>query len=196
MFSRRGELDEDGECEDNDYDEEPLSRKQEMNDVRRKAPVPTQSRTPKRPDKPLYVPRAARQRLSLQNSPGSTANKDLQSSAQCPPDSCSCPETAEPQIQPSCAEVVEKKVNNGANSSGSCFQGETQTLDLSLNESEAVVWDGYPECFAGMSLAADKSEELTCLSDNVQIEDTDMDDVAEQVSYRDLSLDVPSWCLS
>lgn len=183
--------DEDGDFKGNgSYNEEPLGRNGEVDgSIKSKALVPSQSRRPKRPDQALYVPRAARVRRSLQSS---TANEDSQSSSHCSsnslscaPDSSSCPETTELKTQQSCAKVkVENKTNNCANSSGSCFQDETQKLSLSLYGNEAVVWNETQSLYAEMSLAGDEREDQTCPSDKVQIEDTSTDDVSELVSYR------------
>ncbi|XP_037535138.1 R3H and coiled-coil domain-containing protein 1 [Nematolebias whitei] len=196
--------DEDGGFQGNgSYSEEPLGRKEEVDgSIQSKAPVPAQSRAPKRPDQALFVPRAVRVRRSLQNSQSSTANEDSQSSAHCSSnslssaldssssaldssssalDSSSCPETTELKTQQSCAKVVENKTNSCANSSGSCFQDETQELALSLHESEAVVWNETRSLFSEMSLAGDESEDQTCPSDKVQMEDTSTDDVSELI---------------
>lgn len=206
LSSCRRVSDEDGAFEGNgSYYEEPLGRNGEVDgSIKSKALVPSQSRGPKRPDQPLYVPRAARVRRSLQNSQSSTANEDSQRSSHCSsnslssaPDSSSCPETTELKTQQSCAKVVENKTNNCAKSSGSCFQDETQKLALSLYGSEAVVWDETQSLFAEMRLAGDEREDQTCPSDKVQIEDTSTDDVSELVSYRSscLWLDLHRRCI-
>uniref|UniRef100_A0A3Q0SPE2 R3H domain and coiled-coil containing 1 n=1 Tax=Amphilophus citrinellus TaxID=61819 RepID=A0A3Q0SPE2_AMPCI len=60
----------------------PLSVKGEREvNIKPRPTVPPRSRAPKRPDKPLYMPRAARERLSLQNSQGPTVGSELSNSA-------------------------------------------------------------------------------------------------------------------
>ncbi|XP_017278386.1 R3H and coiled-coil domain-containing protein 1 [Kryptolebias marmoratus] len=192
----RGESDEDSDLEGSGcYNEEPLSRKAEMGgSIKPKAPGPPQSRGPKRPDQPLYVPRAARERRSSQNSHGSTANRDYQSSARCSSNSCCPPGATEPKSQQPGAKGVEDKMNNCANSSGPCFQDKTQKPALSLHESEAVVWEETQFSFAEMNLDGDEREDLACLSDSVQTEDTstDTDDVTEQIKAHLKETDVVS----
>ncbi|KAK5934331.1 hypothetical protein CgunFtcFv8_014738 [Champsocephalus gunnari] len=68
----RAEVEEDQDLEgNNSFCEEPLRSREELDgNAKPKSSVPSRSRGPKRPDKPLYMPRAARERLSLRNSPG------------------------------------------------------------------------------------------------------------------------------
>lgn len=100
----RSEVEEDSDLESNScFCEEPLNIKavREAN-IKPRPTVPPRSRAPKRPDKPLYMPRAARQRLSLQNSQGPTVGSELSnpacvnsSSSSSLSDSCTCSETTE-----------------------------------------------------------------------------------------------------
>lgn len=56
-------------------------------DIKPKPSVPARNRATKRPDKPLYMPRAVRLRLSLQNSQTASADQELVSPAS---SSCDC----------------------------------------------------------------------------------------------------------
>ncbi|XP_032405328.1 R3H and coiled-coil domain-containing protein 1 [Xiphophorus hellerii] len=79
----RAESEEDSDVETSSClsEEPPGSRAVKEPNVKAKPSALSQSRTPKRPDQPLYLPRAVRKRLSLQDSQGSAANKDIKSSA-------------------------------------------------------------------------------------------------------------------
>uniref|UniRef100_A0A7N8WKD0 R3H domain and coiled-coil containing 1 n=1 Tax=Mastacembelus armatus TaxID=205130 RepID=A0A7N8WKD0_9TELE len=98
--------------EDSDLDsnnslcEESLRSREEMEGFDKpKSSIPPRSRGSKRPDKPLYVPRAARQRLSMRSSQGPTVCEELSgpASGSCAcisssSDSCSCYEATENTI--------------------------------------------------------------------------------------------------
>lgn len=130
-----------------------------------KSSIPSRSRGRKRPDKPLYMPRAARERLSLQNSHGPSADHELPSpaSSSCScisssSDSCSCPETTEntkssstsrQESSPSAADGI---LNHVADSSALCPQV------LTLHEAEALAWDQNVSCFGDMSLEEDDKD--------------------------------------
>ncbi|XP_028261957.1 R3H and coiled-coil domain-containing protein 1 [Parambassis ranga] len=178
----RSEVEEDSELESNNSScEEPQSNKWEMEDnVKPKPSVPTRSRAAKRPDKPLYMPRAARERLSLQNS-------ELQSSACCSSgsissssDSCCCPKTTENLKYSStfrqelCPSVADS--NPDADGSGLCPQEEKH------REAE---WDQTQACFADMTIEEVEKDKghLTSGIYDAQTEDrsTDTGDVAEQI---------------
>lgn len=184
----RGEVEEDGDCESNDgLCEEPLRNREEMGGYAKpKSSIPLRSRGPKRPDKPLYMPRAARERLSLQNSqeplgdqgspsPASSSCSCISSSS----DSCSCPEitektksssTSTQECLPSVAECV---LNHAADSSALCPEEEKQKLVLTLHEAETLVWEQTVSCFSDVTLEEDeKGKEDIC---------TDTDDVTEEI---------------
>lgn len=185
MFSCRAEVEEDGDCESNNgLCEERLKCREEMDgNGRPKSSIPSRSRAPKRPDKPLYMPRAARDRLSLQNSQGPSDDHEFpspaSSSCRCTSsssDSCSCPETPEKpkssststqECVPSEAEGV---LNHDADSSAICPQEEKQKIVLTLHEAEPL--EQTVSCFTDMSLEEDeKGKEDVCI-----------DDVTEEVS--------------
>uniref|UniRef100_A0A671TIP3 R3H domain-containing protein n=1 Tax=Sparus aurata TaxID=8175 RepID=A0A671TIP3_SPAAU len=144
--------------------EEPLSSRsrEELGGghAKRKPAIASRSRGPKRPDKPLYMPRAARDRLSLQNSHGpsdhelpspvSTSNSCMSSS-----DSCYCPETTEntkttsrQERLPSVTDAIPNHVGDIAEV---CPQG--------LHEAEPSVCDETTSCFADMTLEDDENDE-------------------------------------
>lgn len=190
LYFCRIEVEEDSDLKSNNSScEEPQSNKWEMEDnVKPKPSVPTRSRAAKRPDKPLYMPRAARERLSLQNS-------ELQSSACCSSgsissssDSCCCPKTTEnikysstfrQELRPS---VADSNPDISTDGSGLCPQEEKH---------RDIEWDQTQACFADMTIeevVKDKGH-LTSGIYNAQTGDrsTDTDDVAEQVSQHTIN---------
>ncbi|XP_014859115.1 PREDICTED: R3H and coiled-coil domain-containing protein 1 isoform X2 [Poecilia mexicana] len=187
----RAESEEDSDVETSNClsEEHPGSRVVKEPDVKVTPSAPSQSRTPKRPDQPLYLPRAVRKRLSLQDSQGSAANKDIISSAQCCrsslSESCSCPKATEQKVcsASSAQEACAADGVTGVPESGSqlCPQEQTQKSALGLDESEAVIWD-QSLSFAEMRLEEAEGENLN----NVQAEDasTDTDDVTEQIKMH------------
>uniref|UniRef100_A0A3B3U681 R3H and coiled-coil domain-containing protein 1-like n=1 Tax=Poecilia latipinna TaxID=48699 RepID=A0A3B3U681_9TELE len=187
----RAESEEDSDVETSNClsEERPGSRVVKEPDVKATPSAPSQSRTPKRPDQPLYLPRAVRKRLSLQDSQGSAANKDIKSSAQCCrsslSESCSCPKATEQKVcsASSAQEACAADGVTGVPESGSqlCPQEQTQKSALGLDESEAVIWD-QSLSFAEMRLEEAEGENLN----NVQAEDTstDTDDVTEQIKMH------------
>ncbi|KAG7229741.1 hypothetical protein INR49_012537 [Caranx melampygus] len=165
----RGEIEEDSDLESNNsLCEEPLRIKEEMDSFAKpKSSIPSRSRGPKRPDKPLYMPRAARERLS-QNSPGTTAfrEKPSPSCSSCghissSSDSCSCNETSE-STKPSSTSrqdshpgVTDSVLNHISDNSACCPPEERQKLVLRLHETEPPVWDETVSCFGNMTLEED-----------------------------------------
>lgn len=164
-----------------------------------KSSIPSRSRGPKRPDKPLYMPRAARERLSVQNVQGPTAYKELlnpaSSSCSCissSSDSCSCSKTTEntkpssTSRQESLSSVADGILNRIADSSVHCLQEQKQQLVLRLHEAEPLVWDQTVSCFTDMTLEEDvkDKEDLASVPYSVLTEDisTDTDNVTEEVS--------------
>ncbi|XP_022600730.1 R3H and coiled-coil domain-containing protein 1 [Seriola dumerili] len=196
----RGEIEEDSDLESNNsLCEEPLRSKEEMDGFAKpKTSIPSRSRGPKRPDKPLYMPRAARERLSSQNSQGPTAYKEKPSpaSSSCShisssSDSCSCYETSEntkpssTSRQESPPSVTDGILNHISDSSARCPQEERQKLVLRLHETEPLVWDQTVSCFTEMTLEEDvkDKEDFASVPYSSQIEDTstDTDDVTEEI---------------
>lgn len=107
-------------------------------------------RRPKRPDKPLYMPRAARERLSLQPSQEPPAYKELSSppSSSCissSSDSRSCCDTTDTTCS-SCTSrqesqpiVADSILNHTSESSVRCSQEEKHKLLLKPHEAEPFV---------------------------------------------------------
>lgn len=157
------EADIDSETNNSRYEEPLSSRSREElggGHAMRKPAIASRSRGPKRPDKPLYMPRAARDRLSLQNSHGpsdhelpspvSTSNSCMSSS-----DSCYCPETTEntkttsrQERLPSVTDAIPNHVGDIAEV---CPQG--------LHEAEPSVCYETTSCFADMTLEDDENDE-------------------------------------
>lgn len=145
--------------------EEPLSSRsrEELGGghAKRKPAIASRSRGPKRPDKPLYMPRAARDRLSLQNSHRPSGDHELPSpvasSISCisSSDSCYCPETTEntktTSRQESLPSVTDAIPNHVGDSPEVCPQG--------LHEAEPSVCDETTSCFADMTLEEDENDE-------------------------------------
>ncbi|XP_068576244.1 R3H and coiled-coil domain-containing protein 1 [Cebidichthys violaceus] len=165
--------------------EQPLrNRKEKGSNAKRKSSIPSRGRGPKRPDKPLYMPRAARERLSLQNeesgdpglpSPASGSCSCIGSSC----DSCFSPETTEKtkssitSSEECVLRVAECIPNHVADSSAVCPREEKTKLLLTPNEAEPLVWQQTVSCFNDMTLEDDeKGEGDVC---------TDADDVTEEI---------------
>ncbi|KAM4741646.1 R3H and coiled-coil domain-containing protein 1 [Anableps anableps] len=197
----RAESEEDSDVETNSFisEDPPSSRAVKEPDIKAKPSTPSQSRAPKRPDQPLYMPRAARERLSLQDSQGSSANKDLKSSAQCsrisissPSDSCLSPKATEQRVysassaQEACATDSITAVPES--DSQLCPQEKTQKPAPRLDESETIVWDQAQSSFAEMKLEDAKGDDFN----SVQAEDTrtDTDDITEQIKMHLKETDV------
>uniref|UniRef100_A0A3Q0SGE7 R3H domain and coiled-coil containing 1 n=1 Tax=Amphilophus citrinellus TaxID=61819 RepID=A0A3Q0SGE7_AMPCI len=185
--------------------EEPLSVKGEREvNIKPRPTVPPRSRAPKRPDKPLYMPRAARERLSLQNSQGPTVGSELSNSAcvnssssSSLSDTCTCPESTENtkyslSKQESFPSVADSITEPSADSSVLCRQEEKQKLVLRLDGDEDLVWKQSQSQFADLSVEDDEKdrEEVTSVPYSPQTEDTstDKDGVTEEVSYHRLHL--------
>ncbi|XP_044037257.1 R3H and coiled-coil domain-containing protein 1 [Siniperca chuatsi] len=165
----RGEVEEDNDLESNNSLCEELlisrSREEIEGNAKPKSSIPSRSRGPKRPDKPLYMPRAARERLSLQNSQGPSGDQELPgpASSNCScisssSDSCSCPETTEntksssSSRQESLPSVADGILNHVADSSVLCPHV------LTLHEAGPLVWDQTVSCFADITLEEDEKD--------------------------------------
>ncbi|XP_034095460.1 R3H and coiled-coil domain-containing protein 1 [Gymnodraco acuticeps] len=179
----RAEVEEDQDLEgNNSFCEEPLRSREELDgNAKPKSSVPSRSRGPKRPDKPLYMPRAARERLSLRNSPGPSGEQGspgpVSSSCSCissSSDSCFCPENTEKSAssRQECLPCV-AAINHSADCSAHCPQEEEQPLVLTLHEAEAEDWEQTVSCFRNITLEEDeKGSEDIC---------TDPDDPTEEI---------------
>lgn len=148
--------------------EEPLkcnSREEEAANARPKSSILSRSRGPKRPDKPLYMPRAARERLSVPNSQEPSGEQELSSPASSSyscisssSDSCSCPETTENTKSSSTTRheclpgVTDCTLNHVADSPVLCRQAPT------LHEAEPQDWDQSVSSFADMTLEEDEKD--------------------------------------
>ncbi|XP_068172363.1 R3H and coiled-coil domain-containing protein 1 isoform X2 [Antennarius striatus] len=176
-----GDIEKDNDLENNDSScaGTPRCREAESK-AKPKSSIPSRSRGPKRPDKPLYMPRAARERLHLDNPQGLTGDKEL-SPDSCSfghispsPDSCSCPETTEStESSSSCREecppsVTDHILNHAADSPVLCPEV------LPLNEPESQVINHTVSSFADMTLEKDEK---------------DKHDVAS-LSYRDVTEEI------
>lgn len=193
----RGEVEADSDLEgNNSLCEEPPRSKEEMEgNAKPKSSVPSRNRTPKRPDMPLYMPRAARERLNLQNpqrpsgdqefpSPASSSCSCISSSS----DSCSSSETTENTKSSFKRESLPSAADFTFDSSVLCSQEQKQNSVLRLQEGEPFVWDQTVACFTDMNLEGDVKEEEdpASVSCSAQTEDTstDTDDLTEEVSLN------------
>ncbi|XP_070815387.1 R3H and coiled-coil domain-containing protein 1 [Chaetodon trifascialis] len=161
----RADVEEDIDLEsNNDSCEEPLRcrRREEMEDnVKPKSSIVSRSRGPKRPDKPLYMPRAARQRLSLQNSegllgdqeppsPASSSYSCISSSSCFSPGTTENTESSSTSTQECLPSVTDCVANQVSDSPVLCPQ--------TLHEAEPLVWDQNLSCFADMTLEEDEKD--------------------------------------
>ncbi|KAM8916522.1 R3H and coiled-coil domain-containing protein 1, partial [Spinachia spinachia] len=149
-----------------------------------KSSMSLRGRGPKRPDKPLYMPRAARERLSLHNSQDPSGDHGLPGAASsscsfittlC--DSSSCAETAENTSttprQECPLSVAECIPGHAADSSEICPQEEEEKFLLTVDEAEPLVWQQTMSSFNDMTLEEDETgKEDIC---------TDSDDVTEEI---------------
>lgn len=156
------------------------SKQQEEEDARArpKTSILPRSRGHKRPDKPLYMPRAARERLSLQNSVEPAGEQALVNplASSCSgisslSDSCSMPES-----------TGETPGESPSTATQDCVPAVTDCVShhnddrpaLSPHESEAEVWDQAAFSFAHMTLDGDDKDK----------------ELLSSVPYRDLTEEV------
>uniref|UniRef100_A0A8C3A3E7 R3H domain and coiled-coil containing 1 n=1 Tax=Cyclopterus lumpus TaxID=8103 RepID=A0A8C3A3E7_CYCLU len=176
VFSCRAVEEEVGDWEGNDsFCEQPLRNREEMGGgAKTRSSFPSRGRGPKRPDKALYMPRAARERLSFQNSPeppgdqggpGPASSSCIGSSR----DSCFSPEATEDTSPAATREQLLGAADRGADSSALCPPEENRALPLTPNEAEPLGWQQTVSCFKDMTLEEDeKGKEDVC---------TDADDI-------------------
>lgn len=193
----RGEIgEEDSDLEGNNSlcEELPRSKVEMEGNAKPKSLISSRTRGPKRPDMPLYMPRAARERLTLQNSQRPSGDQELPSpaSSSCScisssSDSCSCSETTE-NTKPSSTfkqESLPSSADGIFDRSVLCPQEKKQNLVLRLHDDEPLVWDQTVTCFTDMTLEGDVKEEedLTSVSRSTHTEDTitDTDDLTEEI---------------
>lgn len=165
----RAEVEEDGDWESNSsLCAEPLRSREEMDGhARPKSSIPSRSRGPKRPDKPLYMPRAARERLCLQNSQGTTGDQELPSPAS---SSCSCISSSSDSCL--CTETTEK-TKSSSTLRQECLPSVAEGVLNHVADSSALIWEQTVSSLADMALEEDeKDKEDTC---------TDTDDVTEEI---------------
>ncbi|XP_074523022.1 R3H and coiled-coil domain-containing protein 1 [Halichoeres trimaculatus] len=150
----RGEVEEDIDLESNSSNSEMES------DVKPKPSNPTRSRGLKKPDKPLYMPRAVRLRLSLQNPQGPSGEQESQSPAS---SSCSSiSSSSDSSSTPAPTENSESSSTFGqdgdarhdADSSELC----PQMLQMH-HDAEQQVWSETVSHFADMSLKEEEEEQ-------------------------------------
>ncbi|XP_060898150.1 R3H and coiled-coil domain-containing protein 1 [Labrus mixtus] len=126
------------------------------------------SKASKRPDKPLYMPRAVRKRLSLQNSQIPSGDQELpvpaSSSYSCissSPDSCSRPETTENTMSsPTASQETAPSASSDSNLSHVSDSSELCPQILQTpHDAEPLVWGQTVACFADMTLEEDEDTE-------------------------------------
>ncbi|KAM9408952.1 R3H and coiled-coil domain-containing protein 1 isoform 1-T2 [Pholidichthys leucotaenia] len=188
-FVLRGELNEDSDLDSSSLCEEPLSCKGKVEgNVKPKLSTSTRSRGPKRPDQPLYMPRVVRERLSLQNSQPTTVEKELLSTAGCnnsfidnSSDGSSCPESKESTHYSS---TSDKNLDPFTDSSAVCSQEEKHKIGL--YEDEEIVWDQDQFCCADVTKEEGEkdNEDHAHMPYSVQMDDGDIDDVAEDIKLH------------
>uniref|UniRef100_A0A667XY33 R3H domain-containing protein n=1 Tax=Myripristis murdjan TaxID=586833 RepID=A0A667XY33_9TELE len=158
-----------------------------------------QNRGPKRPDQPLYMPRAVRQRLSLQNAPvppkGQVVSSPGFSGCSCmssSSSSCSCSDrtentqslsTSNQESLPSMPHnVADNMCDCGPSSSPPCPESEKQDVVLNLHEANPLDWNQIVSYFSAVAVD-DKKEDLASVPHSNQTEDKSADtaDLTEEV---------------
>lgn len=158
-----------------------------------------QNRGPKRPDQPLYMPRAVRQRLSLQNAPvppkGQAASSPGFSGCCCvssSSSSCSCSDrtentqslsTSNQESLPSMPHnVADSMCDCGPSSSPLCPESEKQDVVLNLHEANPLDWNQIVSYFSAVAVD-DKKEDVASVPHSSQTEDKSADtaDLTEEV---------------
>ncbi|XP_037345718.2 R3H and coiled-coil domain-containing protein 1 [Pungitius pungitius] len=166
--------------------EHPLRNREETggDNTKPKSSISSRGRGPKRPDKPLYMPRAARERLSLQNPqdpsgdlglPGPASSSCSFISTSC--DSSFCTETAEKTSttprQDCPLSVAECFPHHAADCSAICPQEDDDKLLLAVDEAEPRGWQQTISSFNDLTLEEDETgKEDVC---------ADSDDVTEEI---------------
>lgn len=159
LFCRKTEVDEDADSgpEVSLCDEPARFHRQKGGETKAKPSASSQSRAPKRPDQPLYMPRAARQRLSLQNSPGPAENHESQSSA------CGGVSLGGlPQAGDRHKAAAESDADASGNNSASCPEEKRKPSQLSLRED--LVLEQTQSCLSELSLEQGEDAESSDLT--------------------------------
>lgn len=154
-----------------------------------KPPAATRHRRPRRPDKPLYMPRAARQRLSAQNSHTDAADRQSPSSAHCdanstcenPPDSCSCPEVSRSSSRQEASPQLADGVLVQSGDDSKLWTQEQDTTGLGLQEDEGLVLEQIEASNARMTLKEDEKDDAGDVVHTDDTSSTDTDDVVEEI---------------
>lgn len=114
-------------------------------------------RGPKRPDKPLYMPRAVRERLSLQNSQQPPRDKILTSPAA---DSCICRSS-----EPFTPETTEKTESSSTasqecllNAAECVYKDPDDSLAFGSDEADSEAWEPPLLSFNNMTLGNDEKD--------------------------------------
>ncbi|XP_020559243.1 R3H and coiled-coil domain-containing protein 1 isoform X2 [Oryzias latipes] len=156
---RKTEVDEDADSgpEVSLCDEPARFHRQKEGETKAKPSASSQSRAPKRPDQPLYMPRAARQRLSLQNSTGPAENHESQSSA------CGGVSLGGlPQAGDRHKAAAESDADASGNNSASCPEEKRKPSQLSLRED--LVLEQTQSCLSELSLEQGEDAESSDLT--------------------------------
>ncbi|XP_029948170.1 R3H and coiled-coil domain-containing protein 1 isoform X2 [Salarias fasciatus] len=176
----RGEMEEDSDLEGSNSHEE------------HKPPVASRRRRPKRPDKPLYMPRAARKRLTLQKSQANTEDQQLPSSAHCSTDSlcnnssdsCSCPEATGITASSGRQEVFPGLADGVPDSSEDrlkrCTQEQEDTVIQGLQEDEGLAREQMTASLNEMTLEEDEKDDAPDVG-HTDDTSTDTEDVVEEI---------------
>ncbi|XP_076005888.1 R3H and coiled-coil domain-containing protein 1, partial [Genypterus blacodes] len=178
----RGVVEEDSDLESSSfYEEPPRSSEDLVSDTKPKASDSHKKRGPKRPDKPLYMPRAARQRLSLQSGSGPPGGSHTSAEAS---SSCSCISTSSDSC--SCSDAAESTQSSSSGADTVCEK--KQDLELSLQEAEPPAWDQTLSHLTALTLEEDEEEEqdkgdLPPVPNDTQQEETntDMEEFIEEI---------------
>ncbi|XP_063767399.1 R3H and coiled-coil domain-containing protein 1 [Eleginops maclovinus] len=145
------------------------------------------------------MPRAARERISVRNSPDPPGEQGspgpVSSSCSCSSsssDSCFCPENTEKSSssQQECPPCVEEgDINHFADCSANCPQEDEQQLVLTLHEAEAEVLEQTVSCFSDLSLEEDEkgSEDIDDVTEEIKAHLKDMVTVSIQHVQNDYS---------
>lgn len=142
VLSYRGDVEEDSDLESNSslYEEPPMPRgRGEMAKAAEPKSQPLRNRGPRRPDKALYMPRAARERLSFQGSPASTGQQRVTSPGS---SGCGCTVSSTTSgsccLCSSCSDATEvTRSSSGANQ---------ESLLPSTSDIDSAAADSRPSC--------------------------------------------------
>ncbi|XP_061584285.1 R3H and coiled-coil domain-containing protein 1 [Cololabis saira] len=175
----RVEFEDDSDYENNTclFEELQICKEEIKANIKPKPLVPSRSRTPKRPDQPLYMPRAARERLTLQNPESSAEDKDFQSS-----DHCSSISIGSPLKPFSSPENTENTKYPYASAHEPCTSIADSEAETSLNSSALDLQEGRQQVATRLHESEDNErEDLTSETNSLKTENTETDDITEQI---------------